>query len=380
MVVLAWASPVGHATATPASSFGAATVPAGHSGAGLPIIPGNASATAKFTNSFATGVSPFIVLPLNVTWTETEVNATINGANPSNTSYSGGNLTMTLTLSVGNLIAYEISMNGSAEESCSSAYVCSFFTVVTTVDMLTFMGIAGADQLPSGEYTFTLTSNATNQSALLPVYTVTTIGATTNLAAYPAFGQFLSPTGNVSAGALTIAGNFSGTYLTSATVTVTNSTNGEVFSSGVLSSAPNREYAFAVPWTVTIAGEYHLTLDLVEEWGASVNFTATVNVTAAVASTHTYSNSTWGIPGLGSGGTAAVLVTLGVIIGIIVMALVGRGLWGGTKTGPAQPWTGEKPAATPGPGGTFECPVCHQTFPTEDGLKEHEKAQHGISS
>jgi hypothetical protein len=380
MVLLAWAVPAGQAGSLAPSHRSASQAPSNLRAAA--VTPGTATATGKFTNSFLTGVSPFIVLPLNVTWTETEVNATITGINPSNTSYSGGNLTMYLNITVGSaaLVAFSGMYNGSsAAATCTSAYVCSFYQVITTGEILGTLGLTGADQMPSGGYAFTLTTLAVNQSQTSPVITSSAVGTSTNLAPHPAFGDFLSPLGTVAAGALTIAGNFSGSYLTSATVTVVNSTGGEVFSSGVFSSAPNREFAFAVPWTVTIAGTYKMTLTLVEQWGAESNFTSSVNVTSTVTSTHTYSNSTWGIPGFGPGGTAAVLVTLGVIIGILVMALVGRSLWGGAKPGPAQPWTGEKPAMTPGPGGTFECSVCHQTFPTEDALKDHAKSQHGIT-
>lgn len=377
MVLLAWAVPAGQAVSLAPGHRAASLAPSSLKAAAL--VPGTATATGKFTNSFLTGVSPFIVLPLNVTWTETEVNATITGANPSNTSYAGGNLTMYLNITFGTLVGFSEKYNGSSAASCTSAYTCSFYQVITTGEILGTLGLIGADQMPSGGYLFNLTTIATNQSQLLPVITSGFIGVTTNLAPYPAFGDFLSPLGTVAAGSLTIAGNYSGSYLTAATLTVVNSTGGEVFSSGVFTSAPNREYAFAVPWTATIAGTYKLTLTLTEEWGAQSNFTNSVNVTSTVASTHTYSNSTWGIPGFGPGGTAAVLVTLGVIIGILVMALVGRSLWGGAKPSPAQPWTGEKPAMTPGPGGTFECSVCHQTFPTEDALKDHAKTQHGIT-
>jgi hypothetical protein len=378
MVLLAWAAPLGFAAPTHSGSLVAAESSAPHSAAKLAVI-GGATATGTFTNSFLTGVSPFIVLPLNVTWTDTEVNATITGANPSNTSYSGGNLTMYLNISFGTILAYSAEYNGSSAASCTSAYVCSFYQEISTPDLLGFMGLTGKDQLPVGGYFFNLTSIATNQSALLPATSETFVGVTTNLAAYPAFGDFLSPLGTVTAGTLTIAGNYSGSYLTAATVTVVNSTGGEVYSSGVLTAAPNREYTFAVAWTATIAGTYKMELTLTEEWGATSNFTNTVNVTSPVLSSHTYSNSTWGIPGFGPGGSAAVLVTLGVIIGILVMGLVGRSLWGGAKPAPAQPWSAEKPATTPGPGGTLECSVCHQTFPTEDALKEHAKSQHGIT-
>lgn len=378
MVVLAGASPASHfAPAAPrvAAHLSAASAPASAD----PV--GNATASATFTNKFSIGASPFAILPINVTWTATEVNATITGPNPSNTSYSGGNLTewLNVSYSATGLLVYSLEVNGSDAASCSSAYTCSFYDNISTVDILTFTGLLGYDQLPAGEYAFSLTSQATNQSASVQNYTYAYTVATTDLVPYKAFGDFLSPIGTVQAGVLTIAGNFSGTYLTGATVTAYNASHGVVYTSGVFSSAPNREYAFAVPWTVSTPGNYTIVLTLTEQWGATYNFTSLVTVTQGVIPTHTYSNSSWGIPGLGPGGSAALLVTLGVIVGIIVMALVGRSLWGGTKPGPAQPWTGEKPAATPA-AGPNECPVCHQTFPNADALKEHEKSQHGITS
>jgi C2H2-type zinc finger len=368
LLLMAWAAPIGHASPTAATPLAAPTAPAAHPGAPLAIV-GNATATAQFTNAFSIGVSPFWVLPINVTWTETETNATITAAN----------LTITLNVTWNGELVFAGAYDGSDASSCTSANSCSFYQPIATADLLAGFGLTGADQLPTGQYIFLLTSTATNSSALLPVYTSTSTQASTNLAPYPAYGQFLSPLGSWQAGALTVAGNFSGTYLVGATVTVYNASKGEVFSAGVFSPEPNREYAFAVPWTVATAGTYNLVLTLTEQWGATQNFSANVTITAVPPATHTYSNSTWGVAGLGPGASAAVLVTLGVIIGIIVMALVGRGLWGGTKPAPAQPWTGEKPAMTPGPGGTFECSVCHQTFPTEDALKEHAKSQHGIT-
>ncbi len=383
MVALAGVPAVGHVAPTASASRAASHLSTAHAPAAAPP-DGNASAIGAFTNTFTIGVSPFYVLPINVTWKEAETNATITGANPSNTSYSGGNLTMWLNVSFitpsGPQLVLSYLFNGSDAFTCSSPSACTFYQPITTGDLLAGFGLTGDDQLPRGEYSFLLTSNATNQSATPLVYTASTTQASTNLAPYAAYGQFLSPVGTVQAGVLTIAGNYSGSYLTAASVTVLNASKGTVFTSGIFSSAPNREYAFAVPWTVVTPGNYTLSMALTEQWGGVLYFNSSVTVTPGVIATHTYSNSTWGIPGLGPGGSGALLVTLGVIIGIIVMALVGRSLWGGAKPAPAQPWTGEKPAAvTPGPGGTFECSVCHQTFPNEDALKEHAKSQHGIT-
>ena len=272
-------------------------------------------------------------------------NATITGANPSNTSYSGGNLTMFLNVTFSGIQTIGKVYNGSdCPASCASATKCSFYHVIATGDLLAGFGLTGRDELPTGQDIFTISSVATNQSATVQNYTVSTIQASSNLAPHQAFGQFSSPLGTWSAGTLTIAGNYSGTYLTGATVTVFNASKGVVFSDGVFSAAPNREYAFAVAWTVTLAGTYGLVLTLTEQWGATLNFTVNTTVTAATPSSHTYSNSTWGIDGLGPGGSAAVIITIGIVIGIIVMALVGRGLWGGAPTAAAQPWSGQKPA------------------------------------
>ncbi|MGA7860959.1 MAG: hypothetical protein WCB19_03780, partial [Thermoplasmata archaeon] len=300
MVLMAWAVPVGHAVSTHASPLAVPPVPA-H--APLAAAVGNASALATFTNSFSIGVSPYYVLPINVTWTEVMTNATITGANPSNTSYSGGNLTMFLNVTFSGIQTIGKVYNGSDAASCASATKCSFYHVIATGDLLAGFGLTGRDQLPTGQYIFTISSVATNQSATVQNYTVSTIQASSNLAPHQAFGQFSSPLGTWSAGTLTIAGNYSGTYLTGATVTVFNASKGVVFSDGVFSAAPNREYAFAVAWTVTLAGTYGLVLTLTEQWGATLNFTVNTTVTAATPSSHTYSNSTWGIDGLGPGGS-----------------------------------------------------------------------------
>jgi len=365
MVLMAWAVPVDHAVSTHAAPLAVPPTPAAHTP--LAASVGNASALATFTNSFSIGVSPFYVLPINVTWTEVEVNATITDAN----------LTMYLNVTYKGVPAFAAVFTGSQDVSCASATKCSYASgPITTADILGTFG-ATAVTFPTGQYIFKLTSNATNSSSATPNATASVIQASSNLAPYPAFGQFLSPLGSVSAGQLTVAGNYSGDYLTGATVTVLNATKGEVFSDGVFSTLP--QYAFAVFWTATTAGTYELELTLTEQWGATLTFFANVTVTVGVISTHTYSNSTWGIDGLGPGGSAAVIITIGIVIGIIVMALVGRGMWGGAPTAAAQPWSGQKPSTTGAPG-TFECPTCHQSFPSQDALNDHEKSQHGVTT
>ncbi|HXQ94334.1 MAG TPA: hypothetical protein VN864_04100, partial [Thermoplasmata archaeon] len=66
---------------------------------------------------------------------------------------------------------------------------------------------------------------------------------------------------------------------------------------------------------------------------------------------------------------AALLLVVGLIIGMIVALALGRAMWGTPKTTPAQAWQ-SKP--------TNECSVCHQTFATDAELKEHQKSAHGM--
>ena len=65
MVLMAWAVPVDHAVSTHAAPLAVPPTPAAHTP--LAASVGNASALATFTNSFSIGVSPFYVLPINVT-------------------------------------------------------------------------------------------------------------------------------------------------------------------------------------------------------------------------------------------------------------------------------------------------------------------------
>jgi len=109
-------------------------------------------------------------------------------------------------------------------------------------------------------------------------------------------------------------------------------------------------------------------------------------VTVAAASSNTgggggltYVNTTnWHnaslLGGLSPGVASALLLVVGLIIGMIVALALGRMMWGGGKPASAQPWSGSKS----GTGGANECPVCKQTFDTPEALKDHQKQAHGM--
>ncbi len=328
-----------------------------------PALPGPANVSAAFTNGFTTNARPFFVLPINVTWTTSIKNATITSSN----------LTQYLNVTFHGIPAFSAVYTGTGP-SCASATSCSYFQAIATSDILASFGRT-ATQLPSGQYVFHLDVWGMNSSAPLPNATLAGIAiqAATNLAGAAAFGQFTAPAASTVGGIVTISGNYTGYYLIGAVVTVTNASGGIQFTESVFAAGLGT-HAFTGFWTVVTAGTYTLSLGLQQQWGVTATFTSTATITSPPPTT--YLNKTGGtaglISGLGAGGSASLLLTVGVVIGMIVMAVVGRGLWKGAPVTPAQPWA-------PKAGGPMECGVCHQTFATEDELKEHSKSQHGTT-
>jgi hypothetical protein len=231
-------------------------------------------------------------------------------------------------------------------------------------------------QLPTGEYqiiAWATVYNATNPNA----------EARTGAAAHnqwlvlnkPA-GSVLAPSNGttVSTGNVTIAVGYGGDFINGANVTVTSSTGATVFSNPVFVPGSSFRAATALtPWVVTTPGTYTITLVVTTIPGAVLRSSAVVTVVPAggvvFQNTSSYSNQTV-IPGLSGAVGGALLIVIGLIIGMIVALALGRAMWGGTKPAPAQPWTGTST--------TNECSVCHQTFPTEEALKEHTKSAHGM--
>ncbi|HYK93225.1 MAG TPA: hypothetical protein VEY07_04180 [Thermoplasmata archaeon] len=195
-----------------------------------------------------------------------------------------------------------------------------------------------------------------------------------------------SPTAPSSTGNITIAAKYTADFLSAANVTVYQGATGTgtvVFSAGVFDAGLAVHAASAI-WENPIAGEYTVVLAIVTAAGAAAGtptFSLTFNVSAGAAgggivyynqtiwqNTTTNSGSLFG--GLSPGVSAAILLVVGLIVGMIVAMLLGRMMWGGAKSAPAQPWQA-KP-------GTNECSICHQSFATEGELKDHQKQAHGM--
>jgi hypothetical protein len=209
-------------------------------------------------------------------------------------------------------------------------------------------------------------------------------------------GQLLTPTGGANGtkyytgSPVQITAFYSGNFVTSANVTVVNQTSkASVFTAGVFSPG-NGGHAGVADWTPGAAGLYTISLKVTTPYQAPV-FVNTTNVTVLGAAgpsgpginisyinTTNWHNSTGGGAswfGLSPGAGAAILLVIGLIIGMIVALALGRMMWGPTATAPVQTWT-QKTTTT----AANECSVCHQSFPTKEALDEHAKSAHGITS
>lgn len=188
-----------------------------------------------------------------------------------------------------------------------------------------------------------------------------------------AHGGFVSPTPNVGVGIgnVTIVVKYGGDFLNGANVTVYSGTTVVFVSPTFEVGAGNHTVAALAPWVVGTPGTYKAVLTVTTQYG-SAQFPQWVNVTSTggtVYVNHTsYQNTT--LPfGLTAGTMGALLLVVGLIIGMLVALALGRMMWGSSRPAPAQAWSAK--AAN-------ECSICHQTFPTEDALKAHQKEAHGM--
>jgi hypothetical protein len=193
--------------------------------------------------------------------------------------------------------------------------------------------------LPQGQWIITINDNYDDG---LGNTSSASVSQSVFMALTPPAGSITLPVSgsSITEGHTVIAGEYSGYFVASANVTVYNETGSTVLTDPVYAPGPG-EHAWAVSWPAVTPGSYTIDLILSAVWHQTFTITSTVNITAGVPVT--YFNQTGGnlIPGLSNGGSAALLITLGAIIGMIVMALVGRGMWGGSKPAPAQPWSSQ---------------------------------------
>lgn len=319
---------------------------------------------AFFTTSFTTNGFSYFELPYNITWTVQLTNATMTALN------AAGAYAFQQQLNISVLQPLNCGPEP-FQHSCLTVWTTivpfSFHTDLTATSAnfyfdLTAANLTGTapssitgpcpfgtfgcgnpyvgEVLPQNQWEVSLWINWDNNTAYNNSNTVTAhIGYMVVTSPYP---QISTPTGNITEGVVTVAGNFSGYFVTGAVLTIFNSTNYAVLTAPVYSPGVT-SHAYQVTWHAQVPGAYTIILNLSTPW--FLHYTAEVQVTVLPGVPLTYFNSTGlNIAGLGAGGSGAFLVIIGAIIGMIVMALVARGLWGGTKPQPAQPWSPAAPA------------------------------------
>lgn len=352
-------------------------------------------ATLQVANAgvlFTSTLPLYTSLPVTINWTTT-VGGNTGAVNDQN------NTTINLELrfiesGCGSIFGLGAPCETVANETVVSA-AASDFSSTGTYTYTISGGDFGAQnfangQFPYGEYQVILWMTFFNSAN--PSQAPRTVSAAQYT--YPVFDEnsatFLSPSSvsGVTAGNVSISVAYIADFLSSANVTVYQGATGNtvVFSAGVF-QAGNYAHAGAAVWSGATAGEYRVVLTIVTAAGAAAGastFSELFNVTSAAAAGGgtVYYNQTltiWNnqtkpvsqdlISGLGPGASAALLLVVGLIIGAIVALVLGRMMMGGQKPGSPQPWSGK---------GSNECNVCHQTFPSEAELKEHQKQAHGI--
>jgi hypothetical protein len=186
-------------------------------------------------------------------------------------------------------------------------------------------------------------------------------------AAQQSYGGVSGGIGNV-----TIWAFYNGTSITAANLIVKTPTGAIALTASVLTSASGPKTGKAT-WVPTAAGNY--TVELVLNNSAGQSYTSAVVTVPVIATggavvTKNYWNNATLIPGLSTAASAALLLVVGLVVGLIVALLLARMMWARPKTEPAQPWQAQA--------ATHECSVCHQTFASDEELKEHAKTAHGI--
>ena len=347
-----------------AGHFGATTlaVPA-HLGAKPIPQAGEVNATVIITNA----PTAYWLLPYTLSWTITPVNITIG---PTNTWMS---VSVSDITGSGHCVQNHncpLVANLSANASVASGVTA--YSMSITNDALTAGGYNGG-VLPSDQFLLqvwvalnngvnNITTGAARQPFLVPGNPV---------------GGFVAPLPGaaLSTGNVTLGVNYTGSYIRGATITVYEGTDASgkvVYQQGVFIPGSGLRIAISnVIWYVATAGTYFETLNISTPFGAFI-FSQTLTVVPAGITVYqnqsSWSNqSIWG--GVAPGTVAALLLVVGLVIGMIVALALGRSMWGSPKPAPAQAWQAKS---------TNECSVCHQTFATDAELKDHQKTAHGM--
>jgi len=350
-----------HAAATPLAVHPA---PARHA---TPAV-GPVSVAVTITNAPKT----YIVLPYTLSW---DVAVTNGSVSPSTTWMS---VTVLDINNAGTCVSVYFGVapcptvvNLSANSSIATGVTSYSLTITNT-------GITSANYnggvLPADQFQILVWVTANNGVSNL------TFGGQEQAFIVPFLpsGGFVAPLAGaaLSTGNVTLGVNYTGNYISGATLTIyqgTGTTGKVVYTQGVFQPGTGPRVVIAtVAWFVTVAGSYFEQLNITAPYGTLLlNQTLTVIPSGQTiyqnSSSYQNTSAPWG--GTSTGEVAALLLVVGLIIGMIVALALGRAMWGTPKTTPAQAWQ-SKP--------TNECSVCHQTFATDAELKEHQKSAHGM--
>ena len=187
--------------------------------------------------------------------------------------------------------------------------------------------------------------------------------------------NLLTPSVAVGAGNITLLASYSAQYVQSVRMIINSPTGANVFNGSL--QWPNPTTPALGSWFEATPGVYPFKLTIATLYGA---FTRAGNITILAPGGGTvYSNtSTWQnasiFSGLSGAASGTILLVVGLIIGMIVALVVGRSLMRPAPVAPAQQW---QPGQT-APANT--CSVCGKSFATPEELKDHAKAEHGITS
>lgn len=332
---------------------------------------GNVSATL----SFQTTVPLYEILPFHVGFNVSVTNATISSSNT------------WVTLAIKDVALVPNAVTGVGE--CTSVFALAPCPTVGNISLNSSVG-AGTTS-----YTATVTAAALagygplpeDQYLIQPYVTINngvnngTFGAQAEayIVTGPPTAQFVAPLPNsaLSTGNVTFVVEYGGSYLNGANVSVyrINGANRSlVYVQGVFApGSGNRTVGVTTAWFVSVPGDYQEVLTVTAPYTTA---TFLLNLTVVPAGSNSYLNQTVYnndtlFPGLGGAASGTILLVVGLIVGLVTAMVLGRMMWaGGAKAAPAQPWSAAK---------ANECSVCHQTFDTEDAMKEHQKTAHGMS-
>ncbi|HEV2317387.1 MAG TPA: hypothetical protein VGV89_07430 [Thermoplasmata archaeon] len=239
-----------------------------------------------------------------------------------------------------------------------------------------------------GSDSYAITASITAQNSSDPSFPTRTVEAqdvvlfTTNTPTVSILSPTNKTTGLYVGNNVTITTGYQGDFVTGANVTVTPAGGGQaVYTQGIFTPGPGG-HASAVLWVPGLAGKYTITAQILTPYGSFSSTNTNVTILAASANSGSgisYVNSTtWHnaslLGGLSPGVASALLLVVGLVIGMIVALALGRMMWASGKPAGAQPWSASKGGA----GGANECSVCHQTFGTPEELKDHQKQAHGM--